>query len=83
MNMALIFTTSYFFWGALILLIGTLIFYLVSFGFLYYWHETKVSFIVVPFLLTFDFFIIAFFCIAFVCIFLQFAPDVFRGLLGA
>ncbi len=76
--MSFIFTTSYFFWGTILLFVSTLVFYIVFFAFLYYWHETKATFIVVPLLHTFEFFAIAFLVISFICIFLQYAPDITR-----
>ncbi len=66
---------SYFFWGTLILLIATAIFYLVFVSLVYYWHEKKITYVVVPLIYTFEFFLTSFFIVAFVSILLQFLPD--------
>ena len=51
---------SYFFWGMVILLVATAIFYIVFLSFIYYWRETRVNVVVVPLLFTFEFFITGF-----------------------
>jgi len=48
---------------SIILLIATVIFYIVFFSLSYYWHETKISFIIIPLLYTFQFLLVGFFII--------------------
>ncbi len=48
---------SYFLIGFKVLIIITIIFWAVSFGFIFYWSEVKSTFIFVPLILTFKFFI--------------------------
>ena len=73
---------SYFFWGTLILLIATAIFYFVFLGLVYYWHEKKTTYVIVPMLYTFEFFITGFFIVAMVSIILHYLPQ-FIQLVGS
>jgi hypothetical protein len=68
-----IFTT-----GLIVLFAMTAIFYIVLFSFIYYWHLTKISFIVVPMFFTFDFFAIGFLVISIVAIILNYLPVIIR-----
>jgi len=65
---------SYFFWGMLLLFAATLIYYLVFFLFVYYWHEKNITFVIVPLIYTFEFFLTAFLIISIVVLFLQYVP---------
>ncbi len=60
--------------GLTVLFIGTAIFYIVIFSFIFFWHLKKISFIVLPLLFTFEFFIMGFFAIAIISIILQYLP---------
>ena len=68
-----IFTT-----GIITLLVGTAIFYIVLFSFIFYWHLIKISYIVVPIIFAFEFFVIGFFIVAIVSIILTYLPDLIR-----
>ena len=69
---------DYFFWGTIILFGTTAIFYIVFFSLIYYWRENRTTFIVVPFIFTFEFFLIAFLVISIVCLILKYAPEVLK-----
>ena len=67
------------FWvGLTTLFASTAVFYIVLFSFIFYWHLKKISFVVVPVIFTFEFFIICFFIVSIVTIILQFVPDLIR-----
>ena len=72
---------SYFFLGFIVLSVLTVIFYIVFFSLIYYWHEKKATFVIVPLLYTFKFFLTGFLLISLISIFLQYLPDIFK-LLG-
>ena len=59
-------------WGTIILFACTLIFYIVFFSLIYYWHERKVSVVVVPLIFTFEFFIVGFLAFAAIVIALSY-----------
>lgn len=42
--------------GALTLFVFTVLFYGIFFGFVFYWHLKKITFVVVPIIFTFEFF---------------------------
>ena len=67
---------SYFFWGTIMLFIATAIFYIVFVSLVYYWHEKKITYVVVPLIYTFEFFIVGFFVMAFFSILLQYLPQI-------
>ncbi|OGZ63928.1 MAG: hypothetical protein A3A98_03120 [Candidatus Staskawiczbacteria bacterium RIFCSPLOWO2_01_FULL_40_39] len=67
---------SYFFWGTIFLLGATVIFYLVFLSLVYYWHERKTSFVIVPLLYTFEFFLIGFLVVSLISLVLQYLPDI-------
>jgi len=69
---------SYIFWGTIILLIATLIYYIVFLSLVYYWHEKKITYVIVPLLYTFEFFIVAFLIVALICIVLQYLPEMIQ-----
>jgi hypothetical protein len=60
--------------GLLTLAGSTIVFYIVLFSFIFYWHLVKVSYLVVPMIFTFEFFIIGFFIVAIVSIILNYLP---------
>ena len=71
---------SYFFIGINILFIATLIFYIVFFSLVYYWHEKKTTFVVVPLIFTFEFFLIGFLIVSIVLILIEYLPQILRTL---
>lgn len=68
---------SYFFIGLYILFGLTALFYLVFFGLVYYWHEKKATYVVVPIIFTFEFFIIGFLIVSIVSLAIQYLPGFF------
>lgn len=64
-----IFTT-----GVIVLVVMAAIFYTVLFSFIYYWHLKKITFIVVPAIFTFEFFLIGFVVVSMIAIILNFLP---------
>lgn len=59
----------------IILFAATIIFYIVFFSLSYYWHEKNTSFVVVPFIFTFDFFAIGFLIISLIYIVVKYLPS--------
>ena len=70
----------YFFIGINILFAATLIFYIVFFSLVYYWHEKKTTFVVVPLIFTFEFFLIGFLIVSIVSILLDNLPLILNTL---
>jgi len=64
--------------GIIVLFVMAAIFYVVLFSFIYYWHLKKLSFVVVPMLFTFEFFIIGFFLVSIVAIILKYLPEAIK-----
>jgi hypothetical protein len=60
----------------IVLFIATAIYYIVFFSLTYYWHEKKTTFVVVPVIYTFEFFIIGFLIISIASIVVNFLPEV-------
>ena len=60
--------------GLIVLAVMTAIFYIVLFSFIFYWHLVKTSFLVVPMIFAFEFFVIGFFIVAIVSIILNYLP---------
>ena len=67
---------SYFFIGLYILFGLTALFYIVFFSLIYYWHEKKTTFVVVPLIFTFEFFAIGFLVVCIVSLAIQYLPSV-------
>ncbi len=61
-----------FFWLIIVLFILTAIYFVVFFSLVYYWHETKTSFIIVPLIYTFEFFVIGFLIVSIISLVFQF-----------
>ncbi|MEK7659032.1 MAG: hypothetical protein AAB352_04180 [Patescibacteria group bacterium] len=57
-----------------ILFIATAIFYVVFFSLIYYWHLKKTSYVVVPFIFTFEFFVTGFLIAAIITIIVKYFP---------
>jgi hypothetical protein len=72
---------NFLFWGMLLLLAATAIFYVVFVSLIYYWHETRITLLVFPLMYTFEFFITGFLIVALLSIVLQYLPDIVK-LLG-
>jgi hypothetical protein len=67
------------FWiGLTTLFVSTAVFYIVLFSFIYYWHLKKITYVVVPAIWTFEFFVTAFFIVAIGSIILNYLPDLIR-----
>ena len=69
-----IFTT-----GLIVLFGATAIFYIVFFSFIFYWHLVKVSFVVVPVIFAFEFFVMGFFVVTITSIILNYLPGLIRA----
>ncbi|HQK63976.1 MAG TPA: hypothetical protein PLF16_02400 [Candidatus Staskawiczbacteria bacterium] len=59
-----------------VLFVFTAIFYVVYFSLTYYWHQTKMSFLVLPALATFEFFLIGFLVISLISILVNFMSQI-------
>jgi len=66
--------------GIITLLAVSAVFFIVLFSFIYYWHLKKISYVVVPVVFTFEFFITGFFIVAIVSIILNFLPALIRAM---
>lgn len=64
--------------GIIVLFVMTAIFYIVIFSFIFYWHLKKISFVIVPMIFAFEFFVIGFFVVSIVAIILKYLPDLVR-----
>jgi len=60
----------------IILFVATAIYYIVFFSLTYYWHEKNETYIVVPAIYTFDFFIMGFLVISIISIIINFLPEI-------
>jgi len=60
--------------GLITLAVMTAIFYIVFFSFFFYWHLKRITYIVVPVIFTFEFFVIGLFVVSLVSIILNFLP---------
>jgi len=65
--------------GIVVLFVATAIFNIVLFGFIYYWHLKKTTYIVVPMIWTFEFFAIGFFVVSITAIILNYLPVLVKG----
>jgi len=54
------------------------VFYIVVFSFIYYWHLKKITYVVIPVIFTFEFFISAFLIVAIVSIILTYLPELVK-----
>jgi len=60
----------------IVLFVATAIYYIVFFSLCYYWHEAKFTFVVVPVIYTFEFFIAGFLIISIISIVVIFLPEI-------
>jgi len=58
-----------------LLFIATTIYYIVFFSLTYYWHEKKTTFIIVPAIYAFDFFVAGFLIISVISIIFNYFPE--------
>jgi len=65
--------------GLITLFAATAIFYIVLFSFIFYWHLVKVSYVVVPLVFAFEFFVMGFFVVCIVSIIINYLPDLIRA----
>jgi len=67
----------------IVLFIATAIFYIIFFSFIYYWHLKKTTFVVVPAIFTFEFFLTGFLIVAIVSLAANYLPFIInlKGLL--
>lgn len=68
----------YFFILLYILLALTAVFYIIFFSFIYYWHHKATSFVVVPFIFAFEFFLTGFLIISVLSLILQYLPELVK-----
>jgi ABC-type multidrug transport system permease subunit len=68
-----IFTTLF-----IILLVATAIYYVVFFSLIYYWHEAKLSYLILPVIYTFEFFIVGFLIISIISILVYYFPELLK-----
>jgi hypothetical protein len=61
----------------IVLFIATAIYYVVFFALTYYWHESKLTFVILPMAYTFEFFIIGFLIISIISIIFNFFPELY------
>jgi len=61
----------------IVLFAATAVFYVAFFSLVYYWHEKKTTFVIVPALYTFEFFAVGFLIISIVSIIAKFLPQIF------
>ena len=65
--------------GIIVLFVMTAIFYIVLFSFIFYWHLKNISFVIVPVIFTFEFFVMGFFVVSIVSIIINYLPDLIRA----
>ena len=65
--------------GIIVLFIASAVFYAVFGGFIFYWHLKKISYVVVPVIFAFEFFVMGFFMVSIVSIILNYLPDLIRA----
>lgn len=65
---------SQFLVGLIVLFSLTAIFYIVLFSFIFYWHIKKITFILLPILFIFEYFVMGFLMVSLVSIILNYLP---------
>ena len=65
--------------GLITLFAVSAVFYIVLFSFIFYWHLKKTSFVVLPLVFAFEFFVMGFFVISIVSIILNYLPELIRA----
>jgi hypothetical protein len=67
---------NYFFIGVYILFFTTTLYYITMFALSYYWHEKKTSYVVVPLIFTFKFFVAGFLVVSALAFILSYLPKI-------
>lgn len=68
------------FWvGLIVLFAASAVFYIVFFSFIFYWHLKKRTYVILPVVFTFEFFVMGFFVVCIVSIIINYLP----GLISA
>jgi len=65
--------------GLIVLFTVTAIFYIVLFSFIFYWHLKRISYVVIPMIFAFEFFVMGFFVVSIVSIILNYLPDLIKA----
>ena len=65
--------------GLITLFSVTAVFYIVLFSFIFYWHLKKITYVVVPMIFAFEFFVSGFFVVSLVSIILNYLPNIIRA----
>ena len=60
--------------GIVTLFVAAAIFYIVLFSFIFYWHLKKITFVVIPVIFAFEFFVMGFFAVSIVAIIFNYLP---------
>lgn len=71
---------QYLLWGVLILFGATLIYYIVFFSLIYYWHLKRITYVIVPLIFTFEFFLLAFLVVGLGLIVANYFPVVWEAI---
>jgi hypothetical protein len=66
--------------GLIVLAFVAVIFYIVLFSFIFYWHLIKISFVVVPMIFTFEFLVQGFFVVCITSLVINYLPELIRAL---
>lgn len=69
---------TYFDLGIIILFIATVIYYITFFILIFYWRETKTSYIITPILFTFKFFFTGFLLVSAISLILENLPEAIK-----
>jgi hypothetical protein len=69
-----------FYLGIVTLAVVVLVFYLVLFSFVYYWHAKKTTYVVVPLLFAFEIFIRGVVVVALVALILNYLPGLIHSI---
>lgn len=72
-------TMSIFVVGLIVLFVMAAIFYIVLFGFIFYWHLRRVSFVVVPMIFSFEFLVKGFFVVSIIAMALEYLPVLIKA----
>jgi len=65
--------------GLIVLSAMTVVFYIVLFSFIFYWHLKKITFVVVPIIFTFEFLATGFLVVSIVSIVINYLPVLVRA----
>lgn len=64
--------------GIITLFVSAAVFYIVLFSFIFYWHLKRVTFMVVPMVFGFEFFVMCFLVVCIISIIIQYVPEIVR-----